>query len=577
MKIFKVVFNIVTLYYYSNCLVSAKCPFKNSNDAIPNDATHEKHLRRRRLASLSEDPVTKENLNKIVKRRGGEERILQECLSEEDYHAIDLDIAELSSAIVSEVDRSHFLGAIVRLAAHDFMDYDQSTSPNLGSDGCLDFNHSANAGLLDVWCDSCVLTKLYHSAYSFMSRADFWIAAANAVIRQTSINNDLDLVSTFQWGRLDNTLGTCPESSARLPEAHSCIEVENTFLNRMGLEWRDAVALSGGHTLGRGDIDNSGHHGMWVDTVEESLVFDKRYFEEIRRRAWRPRNEAENNQDWTWAGNNGGNPRFMLNTDICLQYDIDTLFPCCTRIDRLNNSGENACLNPDLLNVECLPYADDSPRQNAVNAITEFIGGNNPNNDNNAPFYEAFTIAWKKATMKGWEGQLQPLKQTCTPTNSPTSIPTSQPSSSSPISNPSASPTNSPTSMPTSQPSSSSPVSNPTASLTAFPTTLAPTEQCFDISEFTDNRGKKRTCDWVLSDGRNKCKAYAHFCPDTCSECQCLLRNRVCLDSVECCSGVCTAGHCSCKSKNEACSINGECCSDFCKVDGVCASLKEIS
>ena len=40
----------------------------------------------------------------------------------------------------------------------------------------------------------------------------------------------------------------------------------------MGLDWRDAVALSGGHTLGRGNQDFSGHDGIWVDTVDESIV-----------------------------------------------------------------------------------------------------------------------------------------------------------------------------------------------------------------------------------------------------------------------------------------------------------------
>jgi hypothetical protein len=44
------------------------------------------------------------------------------------------------------------------------------------------------------------------------------------------------------------------------------------------------------------------HNGIWVDTVKESLVFDKKFFEEIYRRAWVPRNQGTSLQDWTWGG-----------------------------------------------------------------------------------------------------------------------------------------------------------------------------------------------------------------------------------------------------------------------------------
>ena len=51
-----------------------------------------------------------------------------------------------------------------------------------------------------------------------------------------------------------------------------CDQVENVFIRRMGLGWRDAVALMGAHTIGRGDASFSGHHGSWVDTDEDALV-----------------------------------------------------------------------------------------------------------------------------------------------------------------------------------------------------------------------------------------------------------------------------------------------------------------
>lgn len=168
------------------------------------------------------------------------------------------------------------MGGIVRLAAHDFMDYNQNDAINpYGPDGCFDAAHPGNAGLPeDIWCytGQCVLTTLYNAKYSpvGITRADFWIASANAVIRQLSVNNTLDLRDTFVWGRQDRA--SCPGSGQRLPTPMGCDQVENVFIRRMGLGWRDAVALMGAHTIGRGDASFSGHHGSWVDTDEDALV-----------------------------------------------------------------------------------------------------------------------------------------------------------------------------------------------------------------------------------------------------------------------------------------------------------------
>jgi hypothetical protein len=75
------------------------------------------------------------------------------------------------------------------------------------------------------------------------------------VIRQTSVNNMLDLRNTFRWGRQDK--GSCPGSGDRVPTPASCSDVEGAFLGRMGLEWIDAVALLGAHSIGRGDANVS--------------------------------------------------------------------------------------------------------------------------------------------------------------------------------------------------------------------------------------------------------------------------------------------------------------------------------
>ena len=173
------------------------------------------------------------------------------CFTASTYEAIDSDIATLQRHIADAKTRSHFLGGIVRLAAHDFMDYDDNSSDPMGPDGCFDPSHPSNAGLpTDVWCANCTLKLLHDERYSRVSRADFWIAAANAVIRQTSINNSLDMRDTFMWGRRDRD--ECAGSGDRLPTPSGCDQVERVLLGRMGLTWADAVALLGAHTLGRG-------------------------------------------------------------------------------------------------------------------------------------------------------------------------------------------------------------------------------------------------------------------------------------------------------------------------------------
>ena len=167
------------------------------------------------------------------------------------YDAIDADIATVKNNITNNAEgRAHFLGGIVRLAAHDFMDFNATATPQMGADGCFDPSHPSNAGLSSIWSPGSPLFELHRTKYSHIKIADFWVASANAVIRQTS-NNALNLRATFQWGRIDSS--TCIGSGARLPIPSRCRQVEAVFLTRMGLTWREAVALLGAHTLGRGN------------------------------------------------------------------------------------------------------------------------------------------------------------------------------------------------------------------------------------------------------------------------------------------------------------------------------------
>ena len=257
-----------------------------------------------------------------------------------------------------------------------------------------------------------------------------------------------------------------------------------------------------------------------MDTVDESLVFDKRFYEEIIRRPWIPRNQGADNEDWTWGNqNNGGSPRFMLHTDMCLLYDIEQTFPCCSRTDRFNDVGENRC--GDLSETPCTSYDEANPRKAAADAVDLFAtgGGNTIGNELNGPFFAAFEAAWIKATTNGWTN-LRQLGSNCDPITA----------------NPTASPTQHPTANPTIPPTQ-----HPTAS----PNTSSPTTACQDVPTFVDNKGKERECAWVIQD-KDKCQKFAHLCPVTCGECDCLLSRRSCSSGEECCSGECDAnGRCT--------------------------------
>jgi hypothetical protein len=145
---------------------------------------------------------------------------------------------------------------------------------------------------------------------------------------------------------------------------------------------------------------------------EESVIFDKRYYEELILRAWRPRKDGEEKQDWTSTHPDNPEPKFMLNTDMCLFYDIETSYPCCSRTDLFRSNGANRCdYEEDYSHTECMKYSSDSSRMAAVRAVVKFLGGTGPNS-NQTPFYQAFEKAWYKATMNGADN-LKPLKNSC--------------------------------------------------------------------------------------------------------------------------------------------------------------------
>ena len=145
----------------------------------------------------------------------------------------------------------------------------------------------------------------------------------------------------------------------------------------------------------------------------------------------------------------------MLNTDICLQFDISNP-DCCTKQDRNNCRAGNGRQCPQ------------SNNQETTDAIADFTGRRNNGND---IFYAAFSVGWQKAVENGRTG-LKDLGA-CAPTKSPTQSPIT----------PTASPT----------------PRQPTVSPTPAPTT----EACAD-----------KDCQYIADN--NLCEGFEDLCPVAC-------------------------------------------------------------
>ena len=199
----------------------------------------------------------------------------------------------------------------------------------------------------------------------------------------------------------------------------------------------------------------------------------------------------------------------------------------CTNNNTIRNNGVNACnaAGRDLENTLCGTYPEGHSRRDAADAVSLFSGGTN--SVALSSFYNAFAIAWEKATKNGWSN-LQDLKATCeetlTPTKSPTGVPTSP----------------------------------------------APTDACRDFDDLVfNNNGQPRDCVWVIDGGR--CRNKADVCPMSCNGCACRQRNWVCDANEDCCSGICgDDGECDCKGGGVECEADIECCSGNCRDIGTC-------
>ena len=422
------------------------------------------------LASLGKSTASSASFPVDVFRCDATPALTTTCMTEGDYDCIVQGVGDLLDALPAtcagnSCPKADFAGCVLRLAGHDFMDFDGVGG---GADGCLDFDDPDNTGLKgcmnsaffnpsvdEASLSSTSLQSIYNSVCHTVSVADFIVITAEAVMSHQSGSGSLDFKSNFRYGRTtkQNCTGVAPLPN---PEG-SCSEVDRVFVTNMGLSWREAAVLMGVHTLGRAHVDNSGYDGWWSDPTA-SATFNNDYYSSLLAKGWkveRAVNGNINKNQWvrtdvdgfTNGVNGAGHKEMMLNTDMCLVYTENgqelnaAVHDCCAWADSQPNSNDflsglpNCGGRPDCCgdisqfdaspgNIDC--GDEDLPDGPAAAAVRDF-------HTSETVWLNEFFPVWTKVTEQGFTSlsSLQ-LTGTCpglslcvnvTGTNSPTLAP----------------------------------------------------------------------------------------------------------------------------------------------------------
>jgi len=265
------------------------------------------------------------------------------CLSKDDYKKITMAVEGLWASLNTTCNstfcpQADWAGCVLRLAGHDFMDFDGEKG---GADGCLDFSDQDNAGLqacLNQGEHGVRLQTVYSEFCHFVSIADFIVMSAEAVmsatrdlyIKDTQKSEErVDFAKHFRFGR--KTTASCSPNTPMPNPEDGCAAVQRTFLDQMGLTWAGAAALMGVHTLGRAQTANSGYNGWW-STPNNSRYFNNNYFIKMVTQGWRPHRAVAGNMNknqWNltdMSSTEDKSHQMMLNTDLCLVYTNAKLF-----------------------------------------------------------------------------------------------------------------------------------------------------------------------------------------------------------------------------------------------------------
>jgi len=150
----------------------------------------------------------------------------------------------------------------------------------------------------------------------------------------------------FRAGR--TTVESCSWNTGLMPDPEAgCDDVMSLFgshvfkFTRGREKKRLTAAILGAHTLGSAKRENSGYDGVWSSS---DGVFDNDYFRQMLTRGWGPDlavgGNPERNQWKTidLAGASSDRPEMMLNSDLCLAYDNNSLHQACMKKNDFKSS-----------------------------------------------------------------------------------------------------------------------------------------------------------------------------------------------------------------------------------------------
>jgi len=418
---------------------------------------------------------------------GGELVLTTPCMTGDMYDEV---VNAVGGILFDELDQAcspdhcqvaDWAGCVLRMCGHDFMDFHDGKG---GADGCTDMNEPDNAGL-----EACLasgefdhsLKDVYGAFCARMSLADFEVIAAQAVMSLLATEGapretlSAGLKNNFLYGRTTATGDACWDATHRhgqliLPNpAEGCADVKRVFVDGMNLDWEEATALMGVHSLGRAKTTNSGYDGYWMKHTD-ALKFNNEYYTALIAVSWCPEfNVGNNPAKHQWKRCDNGSQHFewkemMLNTDMCLAYADKSGNPliaapgnddsnCCawvhSYVEDYNMTDVIANNRGEFCNRKCEDYPggkcgvfsrqlrssetnqccflEPKPRKDCqtpgLGAASKWI----PKARKNAPAAEyvrkfaasrlawinVFLVAWKKSTENGFAGKLSPLADTC--------------------------------------------------------------------------------------------------------------------------------------------------------------------
>ena len=122
---------------------------------------------------------------------------------------------------------------------------------------------------------------------------------------------------------------------------NGCEDLKQIFINQVfnikrgkRARWNMVAALSGAHTIGKANVENSGYSGMWGDSKNQQ-IFNNDYFRNIYAHGWGPDLAVNGNSDknqWKLIDKSSQediDEQMMLNSDMCLFYQSNTKHAVC--------------------------------------------------------------------------------------------------------------------------------------------------------------------------------------------------------------------------------------------------------